>query len=78
MFMSIHSRFSFKAMVDSKGAPKGELAIRRPIMAAPSITTAAFLSDFIELKYPGFGNIDFTWGCDMKHSGNSKRAHLKH
>jgi hypothetical protein len=47
--------------VDSKGAPKGEFAISSPIMAAPSMTTAAFLSDFIVLKYPEIGNKDFTF-----------------
>jgi hypothetical protein len=39
-------------MAFSSGAPKGELASRRPIIAANIITTAAFLSDFIVPKYP--------------------------
>ena len=64
--------------MDNKGAPKGELAMSRPIMAAPSMTTAAFLSDFMLLKYPEIGNKHFTFEAVTKHLGNAGSALLKH
>jgi hypothetical protein len=57
-------------MASNSGAPKGELASSRPVMAASIITTAAFLSDFMYPKYPEFGNKEFTSGEVLKHFGN--------
>jgi hypothetical protein len=50
----------------------------RPIMAAPSMTTAAFLSDFMLLKYPEIGNKDFTFEAVTKHLGNAGCGLSKH
>jgi hypothetical protein len=58
--MSIKSRFSLNEIAFNSGAPNGELASSKPVMAANIITTAAFLSDFIVPKYSDFGNKEFT------------------
>jgi hypothetical protein len=65
-------------MAFNSGAPKGELASSRPVMAASIITTAAFLSEFIVPKYSDFGNKEFTSGAVMKHFGNVQIHYLKH
>jgi hypothetical protein len=46
MLMLRKSRFSFIAMPSKSGAPKGEFASNRPIIAASIMTTAALRSDF--------------------------------